>query len=101
MTPEQQARDLLERMEIEGAQSFSSGELVELANLIADRDRLKGIVPIYERIKADANRYLKLRGLANPGPTSPRGKLEAFVTRNSLDSVYSEAMFDRIIDERE
>ncbi len=33
---EQQARDLLERMGIEGAQSFSSGDLVELANLIAE-----------------------------------------------------------------
>lgn len=35
---EQEARDLLERMEIEGAQSFSAGELVELANLIAAQD---------------------------------------------------------------
>lgn len=33
---EQQARDLLERMGIEDAQSFSSGDLVELANLIAE-----------------------------------------------------------------
>ena len=33
-TLEQQARDILERMEIENAQSFSSGELVEIANLL-------------------------------------------------------------------
>jgi hypothetical protein len=35
MSAEQQARDLLERMEIPNAQDFSAGELVELANLIA------------------------------------------------------------------
>lgn len=34
---EQQARDMLERMGIENAQSFTAGQLVELANLIADR----------------------------------------------------------------
>lgn len=34
-TAEQQARDLLERLNVEGAQSYSSGELIELANLIA------------------------------------------------------------------
>lgn len=38
---EQQARDLLERMEIEGAQSFSAGELVELANVIADAEQYR------------------------------------------------------------
>ena len=35
MTAEQQARDMLERMGIDGAQSFSSGEIVELANLLS------------------------------------------------------------------
>lgn len=34
MTAEQKARDLLERMDVEGAQDYSAGELVELANLI-------------------------------------------------------------------
>jgi uncharacterized protein with PIN domain len=34
-TAEQEARDLLERMNVDGAQSMSSGDLVELANLIA------------------------------------------------------------------
>jgi len=33
---EQQARDLLERYGVEDAQSWSAGDLVELANLIAD-----------------------------------------------------------------
>jgi len=32
-TPEQKARDLLERMEVPGAQDYTAGELVELANL--------------------------------------------------------------------
>lgn len=37
-TAEQQARDMLERMGVKDAQSFSAGDLVELAGLIADRD---------------------------------------------------------------
>jgi hypothetical protein len=41
-TAEQRARDLLERMEIDDAQDYSAGELVELANLINENDRLKG-----------------------------------------------------------
>ena len=36
---EQQARDMLERMGVLFAQSFSAGEVGELANLIADRHR--------------------------------------------------------------
>lgn len=35
-TAEQQARDLLERYGVEDAQSMSTGDVVELANLIAD-----------------------------------------------------------------
>ncbi len=35
MTAEQQARDMLERIGVDGAQSFSSGDVVELANLIS------------------------------------------------------------------
>jgi hypothetical protein len=34
---EQMARDLLERIGVEDAQSFSSGDLVELANLIREQ----------------------------------------------------------------
>lgn len=36
VTAEQQARDMLDRLEVEDAQSYSAGDLVELANLIAD-----------------------------------------------------------------
>ena len=41
MTLEQEARDLLERMGIEGAQGMPAGSLVELANLIAENKRLQ------------------------------------------------------------
>ena len=37
VTPEQKARDLLERMEVDGAQDFTAGELVELAELFVGR----------------------------------------------------------------
>lgn len=37
ITPEQKARDLLERMEVPNAQDYTSGELVELANLFVDQ----------------------------------------------------------------
>jgi len=42
MTSEQKARDMLERMGVKDANAFSAGDLVELANLIAERsdDRL-------------------------------------------------------------
>lgn len=36
-----EARDMLERMGVAGAQSFSAGDLVELANLISERKRLR------------------------------------------------------------
>jgi hypothetical protein len=35
-TAEQQARDLLEQYGLEGAQSMTAGDVVELANLISD-----------------------------------------------------------------
>lgn len=37
MTPEQEARDILERMGIDGAQSFSSGDVGEIAQIIAEK----------------------------------------------------------------
>jgi len=43
-TPEQKARDMLERMGVENAHGFSAGEVVELANLIAERDHLASVV---------------------------------------------------------
>jgi hypothetical protein len=38
---EQQARNMMERMGVEDAQQFSNGEVIELANLIADNNRLR------------------------------------------------------------
>ena len=46
MSAEQKARDMLERMGVDGAQNFSAGELVELASLIAANDsKLSAITP--------------------------------------------------------
>jgi hypothetical protein len=42
---EQQARDMLARMGVPDAQSYSSGDLMELANLIAEAKRNKLIRP--------------------------------------------------------
>ncbi len=41
MSAEQKARDMLERMGVENAQDFSAGELVELANLIAQFEMMR------------------------------------------------------------
>jgi hypothetical protein len=41
---EQEARDMLERIGVENAQSFTAGDLVELANLIAEVERLRRAV---------------------------------------------------------
>lgn len=40
VTPEQRARELLDRMDVHGALDMTAGDVVELANLIAERDRL-------------------------------------------------------------
>ncbi len=45
-TAEQKARDLLERLGVENAQSYSAGDLVELANLIAERDHLLKVLEL-------------------------------------------------------
>lgn len=53
---EQQARDLLDRLEVDGAQNYSAGEIVELANLIAERNHLARVVAqqsaALQRVKA-------------------------------------------------
>ena len=40
-TAEQKARDMLERIGVEDAQTYSAGELVELANMIVDAERIE------------------------------------------------------------
>ncbi len=44
VSAEQQARDMLERIGVENAQSFTAGDLVELANLISQRERLRSLL---------------------------------------------------------
>lgn len=47
---EQQARDLLERCGVEDAQSFTAGDVAELANLIADdKERRRQLAVIRDR----------------------------------------------------
>lgn len=50
MTAEQQARNLLERMGVEDAQDFCAGDLVELANLIAN---LGDAAKVVAKMRAD------------------------------------------------
>ena len=45
---EQQARDLLERLEHPRAQEFSAGDVVELANLIRENRALKLKIQVLE-----------------------------------------------------
>ena len=49
MTPEQQARDMLERMGVDGAQQMTAGDVAELANLIAYRDRMQSLDKAFEQ----------------------------------------------------
>jgi hypothetical protein len=84
MTAEQQARDLLERAGVGNAQNFSAGELVELANLVCERNGYRN----------DAIRYRKLRAMA-----LGRGNLGAFVACESLDYTCSEKEFDAVVDQ--
>ncbi len=41
-TAEQMARDMLERAGVDYAQSMTAGDLVEIANMIDDVERLRG-----------------------------------------------------------
>jgi hypothetical protein len=54
ISAEQEARDMLERLDVEDAQSFTAGDVVELANLIAEASRLRAVV---ERVRHLATTY--------------------------------------------
>jgi hypothetical protein len=54
-TPEQQARDLLEDYGLENAQSFSAGDVVELANLIADARAYRRLQRLGLRVEEGAD----------------------------------------------
>jgi hypothetical protein len=47
-TKEQKARDMLERMGVDDAQTISAGSVVELANLIAEAEQLREMQASYE-----------------------------------------------------
>lgn len=57
MSAEQQAREMLQRMGIGNAEDFSSGDLVELANVIAERDRLREALVAEERAQRIAREH--------------------------------------------
>lgn len=63
LTPEQRARDMLERLDHPDAQSLSAGEVVELANLIAENEQLRSdISQAYDlRYKAEGRYCTALR----------------------------------------
>lgn len=73
-TPEQQARDMLQRMDVPGAQAMSAGEVVELANLIEEAERLRALlketwdeVPDYVDGRHDALEARILREMGEKG----------------------------------
>jgi hypothetical protein len=51
-----------------------------------------------DKLRSDANRYLKLRKIANPGFDTGPGGLEDFVVSRCLDHRGSEEDFDRAVD---
>ena len=83
-TAEQQARELLDRIGVEDAHVFSSGELVELANLI----------DMIGDLEIDAGRYRKLREIAMNNGLS----LEGEVAMAALDYTGDIGAFDKAVD---
>lgn len=69
-TPEDLAREMLHRMGIEDALTWSSGEVIELANLIAENKRLRNLVetPIQWATDNDGNQFM-LRRTPTPNTT--------------------------------
>lgn len=51
ITAEQEARNLLERMGVEDAQSFLSGEVTELANLITLKRKVDRFNESFRRVR--------------------------------------------------
>ncbi len=57
---EQQARDLLERLEVEHAQTYSAGEIIELAELINDVHRHRLVAGRVEHVRTICERSIEL-----------------------------------------
>ena len=80
MAAEQKARDMLERMGVEGAQSFSAGDLVELANLIEARDSAAALVARFKaEVTAMGGYQNKLLGLHAGGVREYIEQLESLL----------------------
>ena len=62
ITAEQEARNLLEQMGVRGAQDYFAGEVLLLANLIADKQRLEAQVAAREREVASMRSEWKCTG---------------------------------------
>lgn len=95
---EQVARDILERMGIEGAQSYTAGDLVELGNIIAENRRLARdndalrtklsaadrLAELSKKLVADvlyAGKHLRQRSLFKPGTDLQERATVAFIER--------------------
>ena len=104
-TPEQRAREMLARMNVPGAQSMSSGDLVEIANLIAEDDaveyhkthdpcdicthlevtdlldRLNTAEAEIERLRAQTEKVRAWRDGLSPTLTGQRAELDAILDK--------------------
>jgi hypothetical protein len=89
MNCEQRARDLLKNAGIKNSDTLPYTNLAELINVLVEA----------VADKRDADRYRKLRTLANPSVDGPGGSLEAFVACAQLDFISTAHEFDRVIDE--
>ena len=97
MTPEQKARDMLERMGVEGAQNFSAGDLVELANLIAEKGDMRQLrekAPLVEIFDAAGKLLVAVPvTLAKGGLCTGR----AVCIASGIAKKYQSALFDGLV----
>lgn len=74
---EQQIRDILERMGVVNAQEFTSGDLVELANILSDKIALEKRCEEAEKVKQT---FIKAEHALSDAYIRLRGKLKAMDT---------------------
>ena len=65
MTPEQQARDMIVRMGIADSRDITSGDLVELANMIAELAELRAAGNEYRLVMENVSPYRKIASARN------------------------------------
>lgn len=94
LSPEQRARDMLERMGVRRAQSMTAGDVVELANLIAHHDELQASDPTWDYTPG-AEKYPALSsGEGTPAAFPPFGFTREDVDRLRQIAVDAEARHD-------